>query len=81
MSFTNFVYIAHLTKFTRESSLLLENLCTWKNIKQKKVCLKKRKKEYHSVKISWKILGESEPHADVQISNKDVAVISKLVIH
>ena len=29
-----------------------KNLCSWKNKKQKEVCWKKRKKEYHSVKAS-----------------------------
>ena len=82
MSFAYFVCIVHLTKFTRESSLLWKNLCSWRNKKQKKVFVeKKRKKEYHSVKNTRKILGESELHAGVQISNKDVAVLLKLVIH
>ena len=35
--FAHFVYIAHLTKFTEESSLLMENLCSWKYQKQKKI--------------------------------------------
>ena len=36
MLFAYFVYIAHLTKFTRGSLLPLENLCLWKNLWEKK---------------------------------------------
>ena len=35
MLFAYFVYIAHLTKFTRGSLLPLENLCPWKNLWEK----------------------------------------------
>ena len=73
MSFTNFVYIVHLTKFTRESSLLLEKSLLMEKLKAKESLLKKEKERVP--------LCESEPHAGVQISNKDIAVISKLVIH
>ena len=52
MLFLYFVFIAHFTKFTRGSSLFMENLCSWKNQKRKKVFGKKtRRKEERKVPL------------------------------
>ena len=56
MLFLYFVFIAHFTKFTRGSSLFMENLCSWKNQKRKKVLGKKtrRKEERKGTTLSGK---------------------------
>ena len=56
MLFLYFVFIAHFTKFTRESSLFMENLCSWKNQKRKKVLGEKtrRKEERKGTTLSGK---------------------------
>ena len=71
MSFPYFVYIAHLTKFTRGISFFLKNLCSWKVL-----CIKKGKK----IPL-WKRLILVELHAGVLILNKEVAVEPKLAIY
>ena len=56
MLFLYFVFIAHFTKFTRGSSLFMENLCSWKNQKRKKVLGEKtrRKEERKGTTLSGK---------------------------
>ena len=49
-----------LYKFTRGSSLFMENLCSWKNQKRKKKQAKRRKKENHSVKKRKEFLCERD---------------------
>ena len=51
MLFAYFVYIAHLTKFTHESSFFTENSLLWKNQKQKKVLDKKKKKKHLWIRL------------------------------
>ena len=94
MLFAYFVYIAHLTKFTRGSSLILgkylptEKIKSGRNslVKKGKKRAQRRRKENHSVKKRKTILYESdwywlELRAGVLISNKEVAVKPKSVIH
>ena len=87
--FPYFVYLAHLTKFTRGSSLLMEKLYARRKIKSRRKSLVKKKgkkKENRSkeerkrtilVKTRkiplWKRLVLAELHAGAQISDKEVA--------
>ena len=94
MLFLYFVFIAHFTKFTRGSSLFMENLCSWKNQKRKKVLRKKKEKKPDPKKKErvplcqvkkniplWKRLVLVELHAGFQISNKEVVVKPKFAVH
>ena len=60
MLFPNFVYITHFTKFTRGSSLFMNNSLLMEKSVEESPWLKKqaqrRKKEYHSVKKRKKFL-------------------------
>ena len=82
-----------LHKNSHVEALCLQNLCSWKNQKRKKVFGEKEKKyrpkeERKNTTLarkeknpSWKRLAVAELHAGVQISNKEVAVKTKFAIH
>ena len=88
------VYIAHFTKFTRGSSLIMEKSLSWKNKKLEKSPWKRKKKKTGPKKKErvpfcqekkkiplWKRLVLAELHAGVRTSNKEVVVKPKCVIH
>ena len=86
--FVYFVCITHSTKFTCGSSLLMEKSFLMKKSKSEESPVKKiAKEERKSIILSrkekkspwWKRLVLAELHADVQISNKEVAVKPKFV--
>ena len=77
MSFPYFVYIAHLTNFTRGSSLFLKKSLLMEKSKAEESPLYKKGKKIPL----WKRLILVELHAGVQILNKEVAVEPKLAIN
>ena len=80
----NFVHVTHLSNFLRESSLAMEKSLLMKKLNQKKVLDKKRKrkkKTRNKERVPFFRLVLAELHGGVQISNIEVAVKPKLVIH
>ena len=81
----NFVHVTHLSNFLRESSLAMEKSLLMKKLNQKKVLDKKRKRNTKKTRNKERVpfcrLVLAELHGGVQISNIEVAVKPKLVIH
>ena len=65
------VYIAHFTKFTRGSSLIMEKSLSWKNKKLEKKSLEKKKKKKNKSKEERKstILSRKEKNSFVKATS------------